>query len=155
MRTRILDLECQDHGKVRSLSPEGYALVGWPGRRSRSVALHRKVYAEVHGVSLDELVGVVIRHTCDNTRCIEPTHLIPGTRADNNRDRAERGRSAKRVDARRALTVEQGAAIKARYSPDRVGIAAPNGVVQMARDYGVDTNVILRVLRGTYAYKNL
>lgn len=150
-----MKLSCKDHGRERSLAPEGYALVTRPGTRSQCVGLHRLVYCEANGLLLADIAGQVVRHTCDNTRCVEPTHLLLGTRADNNRDRAERGRSAKRVDARRALTVEQGAAIKARYSPDRVGIAAPNGVVQMARDYGVDTNVILRALRGTYAYKNL
>lgn len=33
--------DCIDHGRVRSLSPEGYALVAKPGVRSRCVALHR------------------------------------------------------------------------------------------------------------------
>lgn len=31
-----------------------------------------------------------------------------------------------------------------------VGIRAPNGVSRLAQDYGVDTNVIYKVLRGAY-----
>jgi hypothetical protein len=38
--------------------------------------------------------GYVVRHTCDNPPCINPDHLVTGTAAANNRDRAKRGRSA-------------------------------------------------------------
>lgn len=144
MRTRILDLECQDHGKVRSLSPEGYALVGWPGRRSRSVALHRKVYAEMNNISLDDLAGVVIRHTCDNTRCIEPTHLIPGTRGDNNRDRAERGRSAKLVPSRQTLSDQEVSDIRRLFKKS----CRKFGGCALARHYGVDQSYIHRIIAG-------
>ena len=34
--------------------------------------------------------NIVSRHTCDNRWCIQPDHIISGTRGDNNRDRAER-----------------------------------------------------------------
>lgn len=144
MRTRILDLECQDHGKVRSLSPEGYALVGWPGRRSRSVALHRKVYAEANNIPLDDLSGVVVRHTCDNTRCIEPTHLIAGTRGDNNRDRVARGRSAKTVPSRQTLSDQDVSDIRRLYTRS----CRQFGGAALARYYGVDQAYIHRIIAG-------
>ena len=37
--------------------------------------------------------GYVIRHTCDNTRCINPEHLIIGTNIDNVQDRQIRDRT--------------------------------------------------------------
>ena len=141
---------CVDHGRDRALRPDGYAMVGWPGRRSRCTGLHRLVYAQTHGITLEELVGKVIRHTCDNPRCINPEHLLVGSRADNNRDRAERGRSARTVPSRQRLTKAQCDAIRSRYDPARVGIRAPNGITAIAKDYSVDTNVVYRVLRGTY-----
>jgi len=39
---------------------------------------------------------MVVRHTCDNPSCIEPSHLLIGTTTDNNRDRQARGRSSDR-----------------------------------------------------------
>lgn len=36
---------------------------------------------------------LVVRHTCDVGLCCNPRHLVPGTQADNMRDRVERGRS--------------------------------------------------------------
>jgi hypothetical protein len=125
-------------------------MVGWPGRSSVSTGLHRLVFCEAHGLTLEDIAGRVVRHTCDNPRCINPLHLLIGTRADNNRDRAERGRSAKVVPSRQRLTDAQCLEIQVRYDPTRIGTKAPNGVVQLARDYGVDPNVIYKVLRGTY-----
>lgn len=125
-------------------------MVAKPGHPSRSTGLHRLVFCEAHGLSLEDIADRVVRHTCDNPRCINPLHLLIGTRADNNRDRAERGRSAKVVPSRQRLTGAQCLEIQARYDPTRIGNRAPNGVVQLARDYGVDTNVIYKVIRGTY-----
>lgn len=37
-------------------------------------------------------LGFVVRHTCDNPKCVNPDHLLVGTRLDNVRDMDDRGR---------------------------------------------------------------
>ena len=34
----------------------------------------------------------IVRHTCDNSLCVNPDHLVLGTQLDNMWDRANRGR---------------------------------------------------------------
>lgn len=66
---------------------------GYPWARMHVKDLiHRHVYRLKTGNW--DIDGIVIRHTCDNPRCINPDHLIAGTHADNVRDRVERNRSA-------------------------------------------------------------
>jgi hypothetical protein len=36
--------------------------------------------------------GMIIRHSCDVTSCVQPAHLLIGTQAENVRDMVERGR---------------------------------------------------------------
>lgn len=53
--------------------------------------MHRLAYAAAHG--LDEFtMGGVVRHKCDNPRCINPDHLEIGTHLDNSNDMVQRGR---------------------------------------------------------------
>jgi hypothetical protein len=37
--------------------------------------------------------GLVIMHSCDNPPCVNPDHLSLGTRLENNRDAAHKGRT--------------------------------------------------------------
>ena len=69
------------------LAPNGYG-------RSNHVLAHRKAYCEYHGVTLESIQGVVVRHTCDNRPCVNPKHLLLGSHQDNMDDMVSRGRSA-------------------------------------------------------------
>lgn len=71
-----------------SLTPgaQGY---GWACRNAKKVSAHRLAFKTWVGpLKPTDLV----RHKCDNTICIEPTHLESGSRTDNNRDTARRDR---------------------------------------------------------------
>lgn len=92
-------------------SQEGYGEFRF-SNNSREQA-HRTAYRIANGPIPQ---NAVIRHRCDNSLCCNPWHLLPGSHADNVRDRVDRGRSAIGEDAGRAkLTAAQ--VIKVRESP--------------------------------------
>lgn len=46
--------------------------------------------------------GKVVRHTCDNPKCVNPKHLILGTQLDNINDRHRKGRDQRGASHSRA-----------------------------------------------------
>lgn len=50
---------------------------------------HRYSYTVTKGQIPD---GLVIMHSCDNSRCVNPEHLFAGTQSDNMLDCAKKGR---------------------------------------------------------------
>lgn len=81
--------DCIDHGKTGNAG--GYAACWFEHSYS---ALHRKAFCLANGKTLADIRGQVIRHKCDNPRCINPEHLLIGTHSDNMRDAVDRGRHA-------------------------------------------------------------
>jgi HNH endonuclease len=88
---------CTSHAS----STWGYFNVQINGKRRY---LHRVLYAEKFGEIKE---GTIIRHTCDNPRCINLDHLVEGTHTDNMRDRMDRGRTARGERNRGAILTEQ------------------------------------------------
>lgn len=65
---------------------------GYPGlwKDGRPHNMHRVLYEEYHRVAIPS--DILIRHTCDDRRCINVDHLIEGTPAQNSADMVERKR---------------------------------------------------------------
>ena len=72
---------------TRYCNKGGYGQIQINGR---SWMAHRAAYEVAHGPIP---AGKIVRHSCDNPPCVNPEHLLVGTTADNNRDKAERGRA--------------------------------------------------------------
>jgi len=62
---------------------------------SKMVAAHRYVYIKKI-LKVDDLdSSIVVRHKCDNPKCINPEHLELGSHKDNYNDMIDRGRQTK------------------------------------------------------------
>lgn len=64
---------------------------------NRMVLLHRFIYEHKNG-SIP--TGRLVMHSCDNPRCINPSHLVAGTYRDNVIDRHNKGRANSAVGTR-------------------------------------------------------
>lgn len=66
---------------------DGYGLFSWKGR---ILIASRFAYALFNGTVVP--TNMLVRHTCDNPRCVRKEHLLLGSYLDNHRDAIERNR---------------------------------------------------------------
>jgi len=57
----------------------------------KAKSAHRVAYALWRG---EIPAGMYVMHTCDNRKCVNPSHLVVGTAKDNMDDMARKGRRA-------------------------------------------------------------
>lgn len=134
--------DCIDHGRTESLIGAGYLRIRYKGKKEYA---HRVAYCETKQIPIEYIQGSVIRHTCDNPRCINPQHLLLGTHQDNSTDMTSRGRQAKGVDINAAkLSPEDIIHIRKRIKPR----CRLNGYRALAKLYGVTHRTIISVVAG-------
>jgi hypothetical protein len=134
---------CIDHGLTKNIHELGYGRARRDGRSQ--VMLHRVVYVDSKGLSLSDIDGLVIRHRCDNGRCINPDHLIIGTHADNKRDSLERGRVPCGEDHSNSKLTEADVEYCRKHYVARSRVF---GGAALARKFGVSQRAIWMVLTG-------
>lgn len=124
-----------------ALNAGGYGLISIHGG-NRSV--HRVSFEEYKGPIPP---GLLVLHSCDNRRCIEPEHLFAGTHQDNTDDMVAKGRDRRACgeDHHNAKLTQVGAAaIRARYvCSDR-----NNGASALAREFGLSMGAVQAVVKG-------
>lgn len=93
--------DCIDHGRRKGKFDYSYK---W--RNGKQYPAHRLVYADTHGLDVSTMpFDQVVRHICDNKRCINPNHLIIGSRHDNSTDMVLRGRTRSRLTQNDVLQI--------------------------------------------------
>jgi len=112
---------------------------------------HRFVYQHKVGEIPN---GHVIRHKCDNKPCINPSHLLTGTSADNSRDAVERGRMARGLNNINGKFSEE-EIVEIRIYLGKFANRAERGVRmrELANKHSCNASTIQKIwLRTTYKY---
>jgi hypothetical protein len=121
------------HLWLGSQSDNGYGQLRHEGRPQ---GVHRLVYKLYHG---EVPTGLDVMHTCDVRNCLNPAHLIAGTRQANMQDAATKGRLPHgRQSASGKLTEEQVLKIRKLLS---LGLSNSS----IARTYAVNPSAISRI----------
>ncbi len=76
---------------------KGYGIFSYEGKNRKA---HRWILSAI-GVDVPD--DKVVRHHCDNPRCVNPAHLAVGTQKENVQDRQDRGRGADRKGEKHPL----------------------------------------------------
>lgn len=119
-------MTCIDHGHKGN--PQGY----WRTRSNgKPIFKHVEIAERKLG---PKPAGQEVRHTCDNTRCINEDHLIYGTHSQNMRDRRERANPY-------ILTIEQ-----AREVRRRVLAGEPQKL--LANEFGISQPMVSAIKSG-------
>jgi hypothetical protein len=84
------DGDCWDW--IGCCNQKGYGLIKIKGK---SKLAHRISWEIYKGLLLK---NICVLHKCDNPKCVNPEHLFLGTRADNMKDMADKGRSKQPYD---------------------------------------------------------
>ena len=112
-------LSASEYGTFSAISEKFYA--------------HRISYFLFHGKIPD---GLLVRHKCDNPRCVNPYHLETGTTADNMMDRKIRNRVPMGIRNGNAKLTEDSV---------RQILVDKRRAPALAREYGVSSDTILRI----------
>jgi hypothetical protein len=123
---------------ISTIKSKKYPLISVGGK---VYIVSRLMYRQFKG---DIGEGLVIRHTCDNCKCINPEHLIEGTQAENMLDMVLRGRAKGKGQGnytrRKKLSTKTVLQIK----------KSTESTVKIAQKYGVSCVTVNKVKNNTY-----
>lgn len=118
---------------------------GYLQHEGKQVLAHRLAYCRAHSLSLEDISGQVVRHKCDNPKCVNPDHLEIGSQADNMTDKVQRGRVLRGEHIGNSkLTQDQVSEIKRLYKKRSKAF----NQYQLAKRFGVSQSQISMIVGG-------
>lgn len=120
-----------------TVNHNGYGMVSYKGKNQTA---HRVAWQLAYGKIPENMC---ICHVCDNRKCVRLDHLWLGTFAENNADRAAKGRNehTRGINHPKAtLTEEQVKEIRIIYIPGKITLKS------VAQLYGVSLQTIWRIV---------
>ena len=130
-------------------SSRGVMRTGKSGRptmrhQGKTYILSRLIVREYNNLNIQPLLrddGIAVRHTCDRAQCVNPSHLITGSIADNNHDISKRGRARNQHGEQKVMVDDAVHVIKCwRYRFMSVS--------DISRDTGIDTGTVSAIIKG-------
>ena len=116
---------------------------------------HRVMWTLTNGEIPD---GMILCHTCDNPKCVNPNHLWLGTHATNAADRQRKNRSA--IGERHGSRTKPERILRGQHAPGaklcpsdvfeirRLYQRGVNGYVTLAKQFNVSTFAIRQIVNG-------
>lgn len=114
----------------------GYGCTTHNGKKERA---HRAQWERKNRRNIPD--GMVVRHTCDNPSCVNPSHLILGTQSENIADQEIHGRKAKGVQKGGAKLTDEIVKVA------RQRVASGETVKSLAAEYGVHEGTMSQACR--------
>lgn len=108
----------------------------------KNISAHRFAYELQNGRIPD---GLNILHSCDNKKCVRPSHLAAGTQSKNIKDCVRRGRHIAPLGERNGmavLTKEQVNKIRSMYDGKR------GSITRLAIKNGISVSAVHAIVRG-------
>lgn len=119
---------------TKCLNTDGYPRTTWGGHSNGKV--HRIVWELANG---HEATGRVVRHLCNNPRCINPNHLAIGTPLDNSKDRDLADRSGSRKISQRDVNPICVLYASGEYTQKEIGAK-----------FGIDSRTVSSIIKGKH-----
>lgn len=119
-----------------ALLKTGYGSIRIDGKAERA---HRVAYELTEGKIPN---GLLIRHSCDNPKCVNPAHLAPGTKRENTQDALNRGQHVVGEDHWKSKIPN--------HAVETIRAALSAGVPGkfLAKQFGVDPSMISAIKHG-------
>lgn len=117
-------------------SGDGYGTF-WHNKKQ--IAAHRASFIFFNG---EIPIGLLIRHKCDNSKCVNPEHLELGTVKDNMKDKLDRDRQPRGSKHNNSkLTEEQIISIRNKYNKSNISYRS------LAKEYNVSSPHIINIIK--------